>query len=135
MTKAVTKRRPRKAPEHPADARRSDAGEYIGLVMIGAAVTVAWYLISPATWMHGLIGYVIALAVLVNLYAWQVYGGKHLAGWQKGLARLPLRFAGYGTKGGKPVEAAHGQPAARMMLLVSIAASVVIVAGLSIWLI
>jgi hypothetical protein len=135
MNRAAAKHRNRRHGNRPPDDRRGDAGVYVGLLMVGAMAVGLWYLLSPTTWTHGLIGYMLALAVLVNLYTWQVFRGRHLANWQKALARLPLRFAGFGTRGGKPLEAAHGQESARTMLLVSIAASVVIVGGLSLWLI
>lgn len=115
--------------------RAADRAVYIGLIMIGVFAIGLWYLIAEGTWAHGLIGYVIAIAILVNLFTFQAYRGQALAGWQQSLARLPLRWVGYGTRHGKPLEAAKGSPSARAMLAVSLAASVIIVSLLSFWLI
>jgi len=103
--------------------------------MIGAFGIWLFTIVSDTAWTHGLLGYVIAVALLVNLYTWRVCAGKSLAGWQRSLARLPLRFVGYGTRGGKPLEAAHGSDRAMVMLFVSIAASAVAIVGLTLLLI
>ena len=115
------------ARAHPRRRPPPDRAVYIGLVMIGVFAIALWYLVSPETWTHGLIGYVIAMAVLVNLYAWRVTQGRRLAGWQQSLARLPLRWVGYGTPDGRPLEAAKASARARAMLAVSVAASVVVI--------
>jgi hypothetical protein len=54
-----------------------------------------------------------------------------MANWQRALARLPLRFAGFGTKGGKPLEGAHNASQARSMIIVSIIVSLAIIVGLA----
>ena len=107
-----------------------DGGVYIGILMIGA---FGVWLIAIATgdWKQGLLGYIVAVAFLVNLSAWQVCGGKTIVGWKQSLARLPLRCVGYGTRGGKPLAAAHGSDRAKMMLFVSIATSFVAVLALT----
>ncbi len=110
-----------------------DGGVYIVVLAIGLFGIWMWYLADLGPWTHALIGYVMAVVVLINLNGWRVYHGKHLAGWQQSLARLVLRWAGYGTKGGKPLEASHGSEKAKMMLMVSFAASALLVAGLT-WL-
>ena len=69
------------------------------------------------------LGFIIAVAFLVNLSAWQVFAGKTIVGWKQSLARLPLRCAGYGTRGSQPLAAAHGPDRAKMMLFVSSATS------------
>ncbi len=123
----------RSSPPRPATT--ADGGVYIGVIMIGAFGIWLFTIVSDSAWTHGLLGYVIAVAFLVNLYTWRVCAGKPLAGWQRSLARLPLRFVGYGTRGGKPLEAAHGADRARAMLFVSIAASAVAIVGLTLLLI
>jgi hypothetical protein len=114
-----------------------DGGVYIGILMIGAfgiwLITI--FVDSPDAWKQGLIGYVIAVGFLVNFSTWQVCAGKTIAGWKQSLARLPLRCVGYGTKGGKPLAAAHGSDRAKMMLYVSIAFSFVAVLGITLLLI
>ena len=72
------------------------------------------------------------LARITNFGA---YRGKRMANWQQALARLPLRFAGYGTKHGKPLAAAHNAAAARKMIAISIVVSVLVLAGLALLLI
>ncbi len=117
--------------------RAPDGAIYTGLVMIGIFAIALWALFAQGigTWKQGLIGYVIAMALLINIFTFQACRGRHLAGWQQSLARLPLRWVGFGTRQGKPLEAAHGSPRAKAMLAVSIAASVLLVALLSFWLI
>ncbi len=115
-------------------ARRApDGAVYIGLLMIGLFGVWLWTIAArdPDSWKHGLLGYLIAMAVLLNLYTWRACRGKHLVAWQRALARLPLRLAGYGSRGGRPLEAAHGSPRAMMMLYVSIATCAVVIAGLT----
>jgi len=99
--------------------------------MIGAFGIWLFTIVTDSAWTHGLLGYGIAVAFLVNLYTWRVCVGRPLAGWQRSLARLPLRFVVYGTRGGKPLEAAHGSARAMSMLFVTIAASAVAIVGLT----
>jgi hypothetical protein len=109
--------------------RTNDAGIYIGFIVIGGFIWVLAYLLNheKGFWGGVTLGYVIALAFLMNLYAFQAYQGKRLANWQQSLARLPLRFAGYGTKGGKALAAAHNADRARSMVILSVLVSVAIV--------
>lgn len=125
-------------PHHRQVARKPpptnlDGGVYIGILMIGGFGIWLFSILSGGddAWKQGLIGYVIAVGFLVNFYAWQVCAGKTIAGWKQSLARLPLRCAGYGTRSGKPLAAAHGSDRAKMMLYVSIAFSFVAVLGIS----
>ncbi len=124
----------RKSSSRPTNL---DGGVYIGILMIGAfgIGLMSIFLDSGDAWKQGLIGWVIAVGFLVNFYAWQVCAGKTITGWKQSLARLPLRCAGYGTRGGKPLAAAHGSDRAKMMLFVSIATTFVAVLGLTLWLI
>lgn len=125
---------------HPRKTRTglADGGVYIGLVMIGVfSIGLFWIFSAESAdaWKQGLLGYIIAVAFLVNLYTWRACAGKDLAGWQESLARLPLRCAGFGTRGGKPLAAAHGSDRAKMMLFLSISTSAVIIVGITLWLI
>ena len=117
----------------PRAAANLDGGVYIGIVMIGAFGIWLFTIISDSTdaWKHGLLGYIIAVAFLVNYSAWQVCAGNAIVGWKQSLARLPLRCVGYGTRGGKPLAAAHGSDRAKMMLFVSIATTFVVVLALT----
>ena len=130
MTRTHHKGAARKS-SRPARATTNDGGVYIGVVMIGAFGIWLFTIVTDSAWIQGLLGYVIAVTFLVNLYTWRVCAGKSLVGWQRSLARLPLRFVGYGTRGGKPLEAAHGSQRAKSILFVSIAASAVAIVGLT----
>ena len=130
MTKSHHKTPPRPSPN-------MDGGVYIGILMIGAFGIWLFTIVSDSAdaWKHGLLGYIIAVAFLVNFSTWQVCAGRTIVGWKQSLARLPLRCVGYGTRGGKPLAAAHGSDRAKMMLFVSIATSFVVVLGLTLLLI
>ena len=121
----------------PRPVTNLDGGVYIGILMIGAFGIWLFTILSDSTdaWKHGLLGYVIAVAFLVNYSAWQVCAGTAIVGWRQSLARLPLRCVGYGTRGGKPLAAAHGSDRAKMMLFVSIATSFMVVLALTLLLI
>lgn len=131
MSKAHSKAHPRPAPAN------LDGGVYIGILMIGVfgiwLVTI--FVDSPDAWKQGLLGFVIAVGFLVNFYTWKVCAGKPIAGWKQSLARLPLRCVGYGTRGGKPLSAAHGSDRAKMMLYLSIATTCVVILGVTLLLI
>lgn len=103
--------------------------------MIGVFALVIGFLISPDNFRTTLVGFLIAAFGLINVYAWRAFLGSTQANWQNALARIPLRFAGYGVKGGKPVEAAAGASDARSALLVFLAVSVVVVVVASVFLI
>ncbi len=114
--------------------RGSDLAIYGGFLLIGVFVTFLAYLLSVGEgWRHVALGYLIAMAFLVNFYAWQACRGRRLAGWQQSLARLALRWSGFGTARGRPLEAAKGSNRAKMMLMVSLATSVVLIVLLT-WL-
>ncbi len=131
----VTSKRHKGGGRDPDRPRTPDGAIYIGLLMIGSFAVLLGFLFTEGKhWREVGLGYLIAIAYLVNLYTFRAYRGTTLAGWQAALARLPLRCVGYGTRGGRPLEAAKGQENARTMLLVSIATSVVVIAGLSFWL-
>src|SRR5688572_24932064 len=118
----------------PAAKPMSDRAVYIGLAVVGIFVFIlAWLWAdgSKATWGAITLGYIAAIAYLVNFYAFQVYRGKHLGNWQQSLARVPLRFVGYGTRQGRPLEAAHDHPETKMALLFSIAISLALVMAMS----
>lgn len=112
----------------------SDRVVYMGLFLIGFfTIALFWMFTSDSPvpyWKSLALGYVTAIAFLMNLYAFQIYRGRHLENWKQALARVPLRFAGYGTKDGKPLEAAHDHPETRTALLMSILISAVILVGL-----
>ena len=132
MTKSAARKHASKGKPRAAPA--PDGAVYGGLLLIGIFGVGLWYIFGgEGSWKHGVTGYLIAVLVLINLYTWRVYVGTHLLPWQQSLARLSLRWAGYGTKGGRPLDAAHGSRPARIMLVLTMITSVVVVALLA-WL-
>lgn len=127
-----TGQRHRKAAKGRTAPRRPDTGIYGAFLLVGLAVVGGAFLLTDGKRAgETTLGYLAAMAWLVNLYAISAYHGKPLAQWQQAFARLPMRCVGYGARHGKPLEACHGQPNAKMMIFVSIAFSVVILVGLS----
>ena len=129
MSHSSTRSQQRRKPAQAARSRASDGAIYIALIMIGAFAVFLAVVLTSQPWQHFAVGYVIALLALTNLFGWQAWAGKHLAEWQQALAKVPLRFAGYGSKGGRPLEAAHGSAAARSALFIFLALSVAIIAA------
>ncbi len=126
-----SKRRKPSSRSHPETGTK-DSSIYLGLLIIGAFVVLLVSLLTGGEhWGTIALGFAAAIAYLTNFYAIRAYLGKPLLNWQQALARLPLRCAGYGTKHGKPLEAAHKSERAKMMILMSIAASIGIIIGLS----
>lgn len=127
MTKAAQRsRRRQKAGQHLDRSPRpriSDATLFLGFAIIGAFAVLVLSLATGVEWPQIALGYVAAIAILINLYAFRAYRGGRLEGWQQALARVPLRFVGYGSRGGKPLEAAHDHPETRKALIVSVVVS------------
>ncbi|UCD74526.1 MAG: hypothetical protein JSV91_12150 [Phycisphaerales bacterium] len=117
---------PQIKPVHPA----SDRTIYAGLILIGLFFVLLASLATGGHWELYTILYLALLAWFVNYYAALVYRGAHMANWKQAMARLPLRFVGYGTKGGKPLEAAHGHREVRNVLVLSIVISIAVIVGL-----
>ncbi len=118
----------------PTSRRARDGTIYLGLVIIGAAVVVLGFLLDGG-W-HTLtgslaVGYLTLMAWLTNHSAYRAYRGQPMANWKQALARLPMRCVGFGAKGGKPLEAAHGAASARHMIVISAVFSVLVLAGLA----
>jgi hypothetical protein len=129
---AKSQRKKRSPGRKPTGPTTSDLSIYIGLLMIGGAIVLGAYLLTTgAYWREVALGYLALMAFFINLYALGAYHGKRMANWQQALARLPLRFVGYGTRHGKPLAAAHNAAAARKMIGISMVASVIILIGLA----
>ena len=62
----------RKGHGRPRPSGPPDGAVYIGLLMIGAFGVWLWTIVAsdPDAWKHAVIGFVLAIAVLVNLYTW-----------------------------------------------------------------
>ena len=143
----TTKRRKRqkkvhstpRAVEAGASKPTKDRTIYAGLILIGFfVVAFGWLLFPDNGWLSAgvtAVIYVAIIAYLVNIHTWHVYRGRHLGNLSQSLARIPLRFVGYGTRDGKPLEAAHDHAEARNALMMSVLVSLLIVAGLALLLI
>jgi hypothetical protein len=130
--KSGSRKHPPRAPAPRAGA--PDGAVYIGVIMIAAFAVWMWTIVSgPDSWQPALLVCTTIVLALVNLYTWRVYFGARLAPWQQSLARLSLRWAGYGTRKGRPLEAAHGSRPAKIMLILTMATSVVVIVALA-WL-
>ena len=112
-----------------------DSTYFYGTLMIGAFVYLCWGMVTEL-WAVGLIVFAALLALSVSVNAFRASMGHTLKGWKAAMARVALRWAGYhrGTDG-KPLEEAKGKADARKMVIISTVVGVVIVAGLSFWLI
>jgi cytochrome b len=131
MSKAGTKSNIKQsaAKRHAAE-RSNDRAVYISMLIVGAFILVLmWATMEGSQWMWGIVGMLLATCILINLYTFRIIRGGKLSQWQRSLAKIPLRFVGYGTKGGKPIDAAKGEDAAKMVLYVTAALSVLLVLG------
>ncbi len=125
MSKHPRKKR-NQSHQRTAQQRSYDRGIYAVIIMVGLFGLGLWFLADDQTFPHGVIGYVAVVLGFINWSAIKAWRGSAMSDWQRALARLPLRFAGYGTKGGKPVEAAREQEKVKMVLMISISLSIVI---------
>lgn len=128
---AKTDRKKQEAVRRRAAQRENDRGVYATIIMVGVFGLFLWFIASHETFPHAVVGYVVAVLGMINVFAWKACRGSDLSMWQRSLAKIPLRFAGYGTKGGKPLTAAHDQQDAMMMFYLSLAVSVVLILVLS----
>ena len=130
-TSARRRRKRSHAPKAPAIQPIKDRTVYWGLAVVGLFIgLLSWLFTDARYWGVVVLVYVIVVAYFINLYAFRAYRGQHLDHWQQCLARVPLRFVGYGSKEGKPLEAAHDHPETRTALIASLFASLAILAGL-----
>lgn len=106
---------------------------YIGILVITLfAMFLATMLIGIEQWPITALAAVVVLSWLVNWHAFLAARGTQMAHWKQALARLPLRCVGYGSKGGRPIEAARDEPAAMKMVIISSLVSVVIIAVMAV---
>jgi hypothetical protein len=120
------------ARSRPAPTRQRGIGDgavYILFVFLGVCVGFFAWLVAGQSALPWVVGYALAILWLLNMAVVKAYRGGEMAGWQKSLARIPLRPAGYGVRGGKPVEAAHGDPQVRTALITTVCVSLAIAAG------
>jgi len=128
-------RRQRKKPAHakpkkPAAPRpMTDRAVYIGLALIGAfSVALGWLLTDGLYWRELILLWLVIVAWLTIAGVAQIYRGRHIPPWQQSLARLSLRPVGFGTKEGKPLDAAHGHAPVRTALVWTIILAVIVIA-------
>lgn len=129
MSKAGTKQNLKQsAAKRHAQERSNDKAVYITIIMVGLFLLGIGFLATEhwPWWIVGMIGAVLAM---INYFAWRIVIGHKLQQWQRSLAKVPLRFVGYGIRGGKPLDAAKGEDPAKMALYVTAALSVLIVLG------
>jgi hypothetical protein len=116
----------------PATPPMSDAAVYFIAFIVGGFTIMLGGLMTDATyWPHFGLLYLALLLYTTIMAGWSVYRARHIADWRQSLAKVPLAPVGYGTKRGKPLEAAHGQPQARTAMTVFTIASIILVAGLA----
>jgi hypothetical protein len=106
-----------------------DGAVYFLFVFLGVCIGVFAWLMGGEHAIPWIVGYVIAVLWLLNMAVVRAYRGGDMAPWQKSLARLPLRPAGFGARGGKPIEAAHGEPVVRSAMIATACASLAIAAA------
>jgi hypothetical protein len=129
MTRSASSGRRRRVVRPTRHA--SDATIYAGLGLIGLFVLALSIPLFQGHWRETLVAYLAVIAAMIQLYAWRAYASRPLAHWQKALARVPLRFVGYGGRDGRPIEAAHGHAEARRAIMVCGVVSLLIIAGLA----
>lgn len=115
----------------PATPPMSDRAVYWGVVIVGLfVVLLGWMLSEGSFWRQTAIGYFALVLLNINFAGWDLYGGKRLSDWKQSLAKIPLRSLGYGKKDGKPLEAAHDQPAVKSRMLAFGVLSVLLVVAI-----
>ncbi len=97
-----------------------DGAVYFLFVTLGVCIGFFAWLIAGGSAVPWVVGYVLAVLWLLNMSVVKAYRGGSMAPWQKSLARLP--------RGGKPVEAAHGEPVVRTALITTACVSLAIAA-------
>lgn len=127
----------RHGERRPKPARQpiSDRVVYLLAVLIGFfSVIIAGLLTADAArnyWPYFTLFYLALLLYGINTAGWRIYAAKHIPDWQQSLAKLPLTLAGYGSRSGKALEAAHGQAAVRKTLILFGIGSVIVFAAVT----
>jgi hypothetical protein len=123
----------RKQVRNDAADPMPDGAVFIGLAMIGLFGVALGAVGMRIPWQHSTLGFLTAVIFLANLYGWRACRGHALPAWGRALARLPLRFAGFGVRGERPLTAAKGDPRARLaMLVASVVSAAVLLAAAAI---
>ena len=140
MSKSSAKRHRRKSSgsgrgASAAATAASDTRVYIAAVILTAAAVLIAVLLDEGDGLLPWPTFAVCVGIIawfINTNAWAAYRGRaaSMPPWKQALARLPLRCVGYGSKGGKPLEAAHDVPAVRRVVIVSTVVSLLVVGGL-----
>ena len=112
----------------------SDRAIYLSALVVGLFVILVGSLLvgEGQYWQYFVLGYLALLLYVINMAGWRIYQAKHIAGWRQSLGKLPLITAGYGSKSGKALEAAHGQPAVRKAMIICGLVSIAVLALLAV---
>jgi len=130
MTKSASRKKGGRLPRADRPAI-PDRAFYVSFVLVTAFIAfLAMITIDPGAWRYALIICAACFVITANYYAWQTCRGARLSGLKAALARVPLRPAGYGTRHGRPIGAAHDRPEAKQALAVSAIVSVVLLGAL-----
>lgn len=117
----------------PAVKPMSDRAVYVGIIIVGLfVVMIGWLFTDGVYWRQTLLGYTLLMILSINFAGWDVCRGRRLPDWKHSLAKIPLRFAGFGTAAGKPLDAAHHQPAAKAAMFRFGIISIVLSAALTV---
>jgi hypothetical protein len=119
----------RKKARDPDRRAPSDRAIYFGMALVGFFFVMLAGLFTE-NWLVPAVLYIVFIAWMINSSALYIYRGKQIPHWQQSLAKIPLRPVGFGTRGGKPLEAAHHQPAAQKAVLTSFFVSLFVIAVL-----
>jgi hypothetical protein len=134
MTRTAVRRKEKKravVPRVKPTRKTSERAIYLGVLVVGFfSVMLASLFMGLQNWPILSVVYLALIAYIIAFDTWLVYRGKHLSNWHQAMAKLPLRFVGYGTKEGKPLDAAHDHPEVFRALMIFVVASVVVLAGL-----
>ncbi len=134
MSRSTSKNpRGKAAAQRSAARRNQDRGVFAVVIMVSLFILGLWFLASAETFPYAVIGCVMAVLGFFNVFTLKVILGKKLALWQQPFARLPLRFAGFGGRGMRPLDAARGEQAAMMAFYITLALSVVILVAVTLF--
>jgi hypothetical protein len=133
MTRTATRSKSKRQPNRPANPKANDVGMFGGIVLIGIFVALLGMFSGPGNITKFVYVYAAIVIALINLSVWQMVLRGRVAPIQKPLARLPLRFVGFGLPKTRPLEAAKGEPVARQAAIITSVISVIVIIGAGLW--
>lgn len=129
MTRTADRSKSKKHSNRPASPKVNDVGMLGGIVLIGIFVALLGMFSGPGNVTRFIYFYALLVIALINLSVWQMVLRGRVAPILKPLARLPLRFVGFGLPKTRPLEAAKGEPAARQAAIVTTVVSLIVIVG------